>query len=391
MFSFPAAQSQEAPAGGAPEAQTASKPDEIVVASWGGAYAQSQERAFFAPFGKESGISVRAVSHNGETTAAVLKDNAGNWDVVDLSAGAVKKACEDGLLVKLDHSRLAGSKDGAKAEEDYLPGAIGDCGVGSVAWSAIIAFDKRDYTRAEPAKAADLFDLKAFPGKRALPRDPRRLFELALSAAGVAPSDIYTTLASEEGIGKVLAELDKIRDEIVWWKRPGEALELLADGKAGFALAYNGRVFASIVGENQPFGVVWDGQVYDMDMWAIPRDSRHQDAAMQFIAFASGPERMAAQTRWFPYGPLRKSAVAMAGKHAEVDVEMKAFLPTAPDNFRTAIRYDASFWEQNGERIARRLDEWRNAKAEEDKAKDGEAAKQDEESGAEDGERKPPE
>ncbi|MEC9369292.1 MAG: extracellular solute-binding protein [Pseudomonadota bacterium] len=341
------------------------KPGEITVATWGGAYAESQNRAYFAPFRKKEGIAVQVVSHKG-----VTKPPAGaGWDVVDMRAGDVKKACSDGLLVKLDTSRLAATVDGTPASTDFLPGALHECGVGSVAWSSAIAFDRRDYKKSSPERATDLFDTAKFPGKRALPRNPKFLFETASIAAGIAPDEVYKSLATDEGIAKVLAELDKIKPDIVWWDNPAEPLAFLADGKADMALAFNGRIFASIVGENQPFGTIWDGQVFDMDMWAIPKSSTRADAAMQFIAFATRPDRLAAQTQWFPYGPLRKSALKIVGKHAEIDIDMSAYIPTAEGNMRNALAFDAGFWAENEEKLAARFEQWRSASSDAGKDK----------------------
>ena len=42
--------------------------------------------------------------------------------------------------------------------------------------------------------------------------------------------------------------------------------QLLADGEVVFSTAWNGRVFNAKNGEGQPFEMVWDGQIYDLDL-----------------------------------------------------------------------------------------------------------------------------
>ena len=104
--------------------------------------------------------------------------------------------------------------------------------------------------------------------------------------------------------------------------------------------------------------ILWSGQVYDFDLWAIPKTSKRKDAARQFIAFATAPERMADLAKLVPYGPLRRSAVAKVGRHAELGVEMKPFLPTTRQAMKTAVAFDGSWWSKNESRIAETFEKW---------------------------------
>lgn len=336
----------------------------LTVASWGGAYSQSQDVAFFRPFQLETGIKINLVSHRGKLdklTRAAASPSSG-WDVVDLGYAAVENACRDGLLETIDASDLMSASDGAAAKEDFLPGALHACGVASVAWSSVIVFDRRAFKKRPPTKAEDLFDLKRFPGKRVLTKGPRYTLELALMADGVAPEDVYETLSTEDGVTRAFAMLDRIKDEIVWSEGSHEPLKLLKDRKASMGVAFNGRAFSVIVGDNQPLGLVWDAQIYDLDFWAIPKDATRKEAARKFIAFAIRPDRLAEQTRWFPYGPMRKSALALIGKHAEVNVDMAAYVPTVSRNFQNALKIDATWWSDREAKLKQRFSDWLEGK-----------------------------
>lgn len=358
-----AAPTQEKTASGNEGAESAGEdpPKSLIVASWGGAYGESQNQAYFAPFKDETGIAVEMVSHNGEFAALTNADDSPTtgWDIVDIGPEVLESACRDGKLEKIDAASLATAEDGTPAREDFLPGTLHECGVPSVAWSSAIVFDKRAFEKATPKKAADFFNIKKFPGKRALPRKPKYILELALMADGVAPDKVYETLSSDEGVGRALEQLDAIRDHIVWWERAYKPLALLSERKAVMGLAFNGRIFSAIVAENKPFGVVWDGQIYDLDFWAVPKRSDHKKTSLEFIKFATSPERMAQQARWFPYGPVRKSAIPLVGKHPEVEVDMMAYIPTSGKNFNRALRLDTSWWREHADEMARRLKVWR--------------------------------
>jgi putative spermidine/putrescine transport system substrate-binding protein len=351
------------------DAQASSgKPLSLTIASWGGAYAKSQELAFIEPFRTETGAEVRLVSHGGEF--AKLKDST--WDVVDLGQEALQKACNDGLLERIGTDDIAAAGAEAPSKDDFLPGGLQDCGVATVAWSAAIAFDKEAFENGQPKTAADFFDVEKFPGSRAIPNNPKYLLPLALMADGVAPGDVYKTLENGDGVKRALARLEAIRGDIVWWRKSDQALKLLANDSATMALAFSGRIFYAMVRDNQPLGVIWDGQIYDLDLWAVPKDAPNRDAALKFIAFSIKPERLAAQTRWFPYGPMRKSALARVGRHAVADVEMSDYVPTSTANFERALRMDPVWWAEHGDTIKAAFESWMvssaSAPASDDKA-----------------------
>lgn len=340
-------------------AAEADKPLSLTIASWGGAYAKSQELAFIDPFRDETGAQVKLVSHGGDLGGLMDSDSSTPaWDVVDLGQTALRKACEAGLLERIGADDIAAAGAEALAHDDFLPGGLQDCGVATMAWSAAIAFDKKAFGTEVPKIAADFFDVEKFPGNRAAPSDPKYLLPLALMGDGVAPGDVYETLESEEGVKRALAKLETIHNSIVWWRKADQPLKLIAKDYASMAVAFSGRIFYAIARDNRPIGVIWDGQVYDLDLWAVPKDAANREAALKFIAFSIQPERLAAQTKWFPYGPMRKSAVELVGRHAVVDVEMSEHVPTSDANFERALRLDPAWWVEHGERLTAAFESW---------------------------------
>ena len=57
--------------------------------------------------------------------------------------------------------------------------------------------------------------------------------------------------------------------------------------------AYNGRIFNAVASEGKPFTIVWDAQVFDWDLWVIPKGSKNLDAALDFLAFSTATEQLA--------------------------------------------------------------------------------------------------
>jgi putative spermidine/putrescine transport system substrate-binding protein len=356
MLAASSARAEDTPAGDAKQSDAT-----LSVATWGGAYGQSQEIVYFEPFTQKTGIKIKTETYDG--TLAAIKDkitgSSSPFDVVDLSLGALEALCRGGQLETLESSMLDSGPGGQSVTDDFISGGITSCGIASVAWSTAIAFDRQAFTKAQPSKIADLLDTQHFPGKRALPNSPRHTLELALLADGVDPNDVYRQLGTPEGADRAFKALDKIKAQILWWDKAEDALALLMQRKAAMTAGYSGRIFRAAVGARQRVDVLWDGQIYDLDLWAIPKGAANKDDAKRFIAFATEPAQMAAQAELIAYGPMRKSAIALVGKHPSVGIEMKSYLPTAPDNFRKALRFDEVWWDEHGADLAKRFQAWR--------------------------------
>jgi putative spermidine/putrescine transport system substrate-binding protein len=335
--------------------------EKLSVVTWGGAYGQSQEIAYFEPFAKQTGTAIATEIYDG--SLAKIKEMIGGGetevDVVDVSAATLGTLCNDGLLETIEVSALGAAPDGVNIEEDFYSGGLTSCGVASVAWSTAIAYDRQAFSKAQPSQIADLLDIKKFPGKRALPNSARYTLELALLADGIDPANVYTELATPAGVDRAFKALDKIKGETYWWDNAQEPITWLLEKEVVMATVYSGRLFRATVGDRQRLGVIWDGQIYDVDLWAIPKNAKNKDGAKRFIGFATDPARLAAQAQLIAYGPMRKSALALVGKHPVIDVEMKDFLPTAPDNFKKALKLDDAWWSKHGEELQKRFAEWR--------------------------------
>lgn len=334
--------------------------DRLSIVTWGGAYGQAQEIAIFEPFAKETGTKIATEIYDG--TLAKIKQlidgDESSVDVVDVSAATLGTLCDDGLLEPIEVASLGAAPGGESVEEDFYSGALSTCGVASVAWSMAIVFDRQPFTKNQPAQVADLLDTKKFPGKRALPNSPRYTLELALLADGVDPANVYSELGTPAGVERAFKALDKIKGDVYWWDNPQEPITWLLEKEVVMAAGYSGRIFRATVGDRQRLGVIWDGQIYDLDLWAIPKNARNKDGARRFITFATDPARLAAQAQLIAYGPMRKSALALVGKHPVIDVEMKDFLPTAPDNFKRALKFDAAWWSSHSAELTKRFEEW---------------------------------
>ena len=327
---------------------------DLTIVSWGGTYTRSQMLAFVKPFRQEIGEWVAMETYNGgleEIRGQVETENV-VWDVVDLELSDLIQGCREGLLEKIDPGILPAGDDGTPAAEDFIAGALHECGIGQTIWSTVIAFDNKRFGGDRPAGLADFFDVKKFPGKRGLRRDPRVNMEWALMADGVAPDRVYAELDTEGGQERAFAVLDKIRANLVWWTSGAEPIELLDSGAVAMTSVWNGRMYRPIVEEGKDYTVLWDGQIWDIDSWGVPKGSFNLSKALDFIRFSTTSRQLAEQTKYITYGPTRVSSMA------HVSDEKKAMLPSAAENMANALQTNAEWWATHQTELKAKLEGW---------------------------------
>jgi putative spermidine/putrescine transport system substrate-binding protein len=334
--------------------------ESLTVVSWGGSYTHSQEKAYHEPFTSETGIKVLSENYNGGLAEIKTQVETGTvtWDVVDVELSDALRGCDEGLLEPLDTLALPPAPDGTPASSDFMEEAITECAVGTIVWSTIYAYNEKSFPGAKPSTIADLFDTKKFPGKRGFRKGPKVTLEMALMADGVSPNQVYAVLSTEAGLKRAFAKLDSIRDDIVWWESGSQPPQLLADGEVAMSTAYNGRIFNAVVVEDQPFTIVWDGQIQDLDLWVIPRGGKNVEAAKRFVAFSTTTKALADQAKYIAYGPVRMSSIPQVGRHADSGVDMKPHMPTSPANTKNALFNDVFFWADFSEELNQRFASW---------------------------------
>lgn len=332
----------------------------VTVVSWGGSYARACEEAIFKPFEAETGIEVRVEDYNGGLAQIRAQVDARDvyWDVVDLELFDGVRGCDEGLLEFLDTGNLAPSADGSGAREDFYPDTLGECGLGTVFYSTVFAYNDERVGEQKPATIEDFFDLKKFPGRRGMRRSPAVNLEFALLADGVAAEDVYSVLDTEDGIARAFRKLDSIKDQVIWWQAGAQPPQMLADGEVVMTTAYNGRIFNAQVLENQPFVVVWDGQVLDTGQFAIVAGTSRLAEAKKLIEFASRPSSLAGLGRYIAYSPTRRSAEALISTHLETGVDMRQHMPNSPEHTERALRSDWVWWSENADEMNERFVIW---------------------------------
>ncbi|MCP4188641.1 MAG: ABC transporter substrate-binding protein [Gammaproteobacteria bacterium] len=318
--------------------------DDLTFSSWPGPYMRSQMLGFVRPYEEQKGVRVNVTSYNGGIAEIRDQVESANviWDVVDLTQADSLRACNEGLLERIDDMKLPDGSDGSSAQNDFVDGALNPCGVGVIVWATAFAYNNDKFGDSSPTTIADFFDTKKFPGARGIRKDPTVVMEWALMADGVKREDVYSTLETADGINRALAKMDAIRPGLKLWQTGREPVRLINDGDVAMSMiwATTGATASKEKGAN--FSMVWDGRVIELDLFGIPKGSRNKEKALEFIRFSSSSESLANMVSNLPNGPTRKSSLAFLSD------EVLAQIPNGPAyQDKVSILSDAQWWSNN--------------------------------------------
>ena len=324
--------------------------DTLRVVSWGGASQENMRQTWFDPYSKLTGVKIVEDTWNGSLGKLRSMVEAGqvSWDVVNGDIEHAIAGCDEGFLETIDINKLGGA-------DKFLAGTVYDCGVPSHIFSVIFGYDGNNipasWGNARPKTVEDAFDIKKFPGRRTLRKNPKWMFEPTLIADGVSPDKVYEVLATPAGVDRALAKLDTIRDQVVWWTAGSQPPQLLADGEVAIAQMYSTRLHLARVNENKNFIPIWDGQTFAPNSWIIPKGA-NKEAAMKFLAYVLQPKIVAKITEKSNHGMPVKEAQQYVPDH------IKEWLPTASQNMSRAVASGEAFWADHLEEINERFQNW---------------------------------
>ncbi len=318
--------------------------EDLTVISFGRADRAALAAAYLEPFTKSTGIRINSLSYDGQITELTQMVRAGApvWDVMQVESRTLEQGCRQGLFERLDPERVPLLKD-------LIPGAVSDCGVGIFAWAQALVYSDR--LRDAPRSWADFWDIRRYPGKRGLRHSAKYTLEIALLADGVAPKDVYRTLATDAGVKRAFQKLDQIRKDTVWWQAAAQPAALMAAGWVSMSSAYT-LWFDPEQEHNRHARIVWRQSLYDIDSWAITSGSPKRDDAYRFIAFASAPERQKVLSEQLNYGPTNRRALEL------LPARLGDALPSSPAHLENALRIDTAFWIEHGDALERRFNSW---------------------------------
>ncbi len=340
-----------------------SKPATLRVVSWGGAYSDSQLRAYHKPYMRlNPAIKIVNDDSAAESLAKLRAQvEAGNvtWSLVDMVVPDAITACDEGLVLSIPHDEwLAPAPNGTPASKDFIAGSLSECFIPQIVYSTTFGFRTDAFGGVKPTSIRDVFDLKKFPGRRALKKEPAGNLEWALIADGVPAAKVYDVLETPAGVNRAFRKLDTIKRYVTWWTRGAQPVQLLADKKVVIASGYNGRFFSAIANDGVPIGMLWDYQFLDLDGWVIPKGAKNLEEIKKLVRFATDTQRLADQSKYIAYGPARYSSAPFVGRHADLGIDMRPHITTSRKNMRNAILVNHEWWADHRDELQERFNNW---------------------------------
>jgi putative spermidine/putrescine transport system substrate-binding protein len=179
--------------------------------------------------------------------------------------------------------------------------------------------------------------------------------EIALMADGVAPAEVYKTLATPDGLDRAFRKLDQLKPYIVWWKNAADAARILGSGDVLMTSAPVSQIVMADRLQHRNFGVQFTGSLDEVLSWAIVKGSPNVRQAQQLLYFAGTP---GVETQLFLAGG---EAGLAKGANDGLPPDMMAMSPTTPANLGLALRIDAGFWHDNLAKLTQRFNAWLDA------------------------------
>lgn len=300
----------------------------LSFAGYGGDPQKVQAKAFFEPAMKELGISILQDSHGGyaKIKAQVLSGSP-SYDLVALGCAEAARAAKEGILEPLDYSLIpnAHDLDPKLRATDY---------VGEWTFSTVIAWNTKT-VKTPPKTWAEFWDVKKFPGKRALSANPRQMLEIALIADGVPADKLYPL-----DVDRAFKKLEEIKPFLtLWWSSGAQSVQLLNDGEVDLLAIWSGRVQAAMeAGASANY--TFNQGIFDVECFMVPKGAKHKVSAMKVINVMLAPKNQATAASLIDYGPVNPKAYDTG----IIPAERLKRLPSAPENLKLQVLLDPAWY-----------------------------------------------
>lgn len=255
--------------------------EELVFMNWG-PYISTELREQFT---KETGIKViYSTYESNETMYAKLKAHPEGYDLVVPSTYFVAKMRDEGMLQKIDKSKLTNFKN---LDKNYLNKPFdpnNEYSIPHVLGITGLAVNTEMYNPADFDSWEDLWDPK-YRGQLMLMDDTREVHHIALKILGYSGN---TT--DPKQINEAYEKLKELMPNVLVFNSDNPAAPYMA-GEVGLGMLWNGSA-AAAQREGLPIQLVWpkEGGIYWVDNLSITSNAKNVDAAHKMIDFLLRPD-----------------------------------------------------------------------------------------------------
>jgi putative spermidine/putrescine transport system substrate-binding protein len=325
----------ESVVGGDSESVVGGDSKSITFNATGGFMSESLVTAVVEPFTAETGIEVVMTAPNDLAKMRIMVESGNvDWDVVTADPSFSILYCDE-YVEKLDFDIIDTS--------NLDPSLVSDCTVPMITPAYILIYNTETYGDNPPTSWADFFDVEKFPGSRGMADwVDAGMLEAAMASSGASdPSQIDLDVA--------LRELDKIKDDAVFWGSGAEMQESFENNRIDMAIGFMARAWTAM-DQGSTYDIVWNEAIYFYDALMVVKGSKNKDAAMEFINFAlqEGPQSKLTELTVYP-GANLKSQPQLTGVQTKF----------APQEREKAIMRDYNWWTTNLDEATEEWTTWK--------------------------------
>ena len=287
--------------GGILMAREGASPRVVNVCSWG----EYIDESLITQFEEETGITVNyQTAESNEALYALLKAGAGDYDVIVPSDYMISQLIEEGMLEKLDYSKLPNFE---LIDERFrnLPYDPENLYTVPYAWGTVGIIYNTSMVEEEITSWGAMFD-DAYANNVLMFRNSRDAMATALLKLG------YSLNTTDEG------ELREAFDLLADAKRRGvyqsfvmdEVYQKMEGGNAAIAAYYAGDYLSMLENnEDLAFVIPEEGSNWFVDAMCMLKDAPHQDEAHEWINFIASTEANLANMDYIWYASPNKEAL----------------------------------------------------------------------------------
>ncbi len=295
--------------------------DHLVVQTWGGKLAEAQQKAFFEPFTKETGIKVIGVEAGtsvGGKLAAMQRSKNIEWDIITADYESYNtKYYNKGFLEEVDYNIVDNTGD-------LVPNSAKKWGVAQYLEGVCLVYNTKTFPEDKAPKSyKDFFDVTKFPGPRAMHNwgGPTDNLSIALMADGLAPDQCLPL-----DFDRAFKIMDKVKPHVrVWYTSGAQLVQALLDEEAVLAISTDGRA-KSAISMGAPIKIVWNQSFYYLAYNCVVKGSPMKDEAMKLLKFCNRPKQQAIFTQIIGYTGSNPKAIQY------LPAELQTVQSTHPDN-----------------------------------------------------------
>lgn len=305
---------------------------QLVLVNWGGEASDAYDKAYGQPFYAATGIRVRQDTSGPSegSIAAQYESGHPSWDVIDADPFTGERLGKRGMIEPIDYAIVDRNKMRKGFGWQYA--------ASTYFYSFVLVYDAKKFGRNPPRSRADLFDVKKFPGKRAMFKLGISMWEAALLADGVPREKLYPL-----DLARAHAKLGAFKEHVVgYWGNGTESTQLFLDGEASMGILWSTRAQVLEQESGGDFRFVWDEALAIpgglVVMKGNPGGAKN---AMRFIASTQIPERQLVMFRMLGECPANPATDAL------LRPEERRLNAVDPANFQVQVPMNVAWYEEN--------------------------------------------